>query len=105
MLFDYRMVKEFEGKDFDFNDYVGVSGKESDLEPFTFPKKTFDSGIESSDGKMYNNGDLFTATQEFYNKVPYATRSDFARSLANKTVDIKNGEQYIYVIGYIFKVT
>ena len=65
MLFDYRMVKEFEGKDFDFNDYVGVSGKESDLEPFTFPKKTFDSGIESSDGKMYNNGDLFTVTQEF----------------------------------------
>ena len=31
MFFDYRMVKEFEGKDFDFNDYVGVSGKESDL--------------------------------------------------------------------------
>ena len=54
---------------------------------------------------MYNNGDLFTATQEFYNKVPYAKRSDFARSLANKTVDIKDGVQYIYVTGYIFKAT
>ena len=46
MLFDYNMVKEFEGKDFDFNAYIGISGKESDLEPFTYPKKTYDEGIE-----------------------------------------------------------
>ncbi|MBR2351204.1 MAG: hypothetical protein IKA67_04160 [Clostridia bacterium] len=48
--------------------------------------------------------DLYTATNEFIRDVPAKDRSAFARSLANKTTGMADGEiRTIYVAGYIFK--
>lgn len=59
------------------------------------------NGVDNVDWTQYN---LYTATDEFIRDVPYNLRHDFARSLANKTSDMADGEvRTIYVSGYIFE--
>ena len=48
--------------------------------------------------------DNYTLTDEFLREVPYGMREAFARSLANKTSGMVEGEvKTIYVVGYIFE--
>lgn len=104
MLFDYKMVKEFEGKDFDFNAYIGISGKESDLEPFTYPTKKYDESVENVSDLGYNKGDLFDPYSIKSSKIVKNLPHDFLRMLANKTSDMSDGEtRIVYVSGYIFE--
>lgn len=50
--------------------------------------------------------DLYTATDEFQRDVPYNAQQDFARSLANKTSGMLDGERKtIYLNGYIFEAS
>ena len=57
--------------------------------------------LDKSWEKGYN---LYTATDDFYREVPYGARHSFARSLANKTSGMTDGEiRIIYVNGYIFE--
>ena len=54
--------------------------------------------------KEYNKDDLYTASDEFIKEIPVTLRSDFARSLANKTSDMYEGEiRTLYISGYIFE--
>ena len=56
------------------------------------------------DNKWENGYNLYTATDDFIRQVPYGLRHDFARSLANKTSGMTDGEiKTVYVCGYIFE--
>ncbi len=60
-----------------------------------------ENGVDTYTEEQYN---LYTATDEFIRDVPHNLRHDFARSLANKTSDMADGEvRTIYVSGYIFE--
>ena len=61
----------------------------------------------SPEGKASREtGDLYTATDAFYRDVHRGDRAAFARSLANKTTGMVEGEKRtIYVAGYIFEAT
>ena len=60
--------------------------------------------VDKNTLKEYNKDDLYTSTAEFVREVSSGVRSDFARSLANKTSDMYEGEiRTIYISGYIFE--
>ena len=60
-----------------------------------------DDSIDNGQKANYN---LYTTTDDFINQVPYGLRNAFARSLANKTSGMAEGEiRTVYVSGYIFE--
>lgn len=56
------------------------------------------SRVDKYTSKKYNKDDLYTSTAEFIREVPSGARSDFARSLANKTTEINEGETKLVYI-------
>ena len=78
--------------------FINAVNGESEAQYSYTPNK---NGVDNVDWSQYN---LYTATDEFIRDVPYNLRHDFARSLANKTSDMADGEvRTIYVSGYIFE--
>ena len=67
------------------------------------------SDLNSNDGNALDNYwdnsyNLYTTTDDFIRQVPSQMRHDFARSLANKTSGMTEGEiRTVYVSGYIFE--
>lgn len=57
------------------------------------------TSTEGKASREFNTDDLYTSTDEFYNQVVSDDRHSFARSLANKTLGMRDGEirtVYIY---------
>lgn len=72
--------------------------------------KLSDEEVDNDKKLEYNEFEIYTSSDAFYNEVPKADRSSFSRSLANKTTGMETGEiRTIAIYGtggvYFFEAT